>query len=102
MEKKCVVCDKMYFAKRATSKFCSATCRKAYSRSVDDEPVVQEETKLEDDEWFNCAETKTQEEIEAHFTLENFPPVTYHTTGGGGRGSRSPYPMSDPRSKAYL
>lgn len=49
-------------------------------------------------EWFHSACHKTQAEIEAHYTLANFPPVKY----GSGRGSLSPYPMSDSRYKAYV
>lgn len=95
MDKKCTVCDKMYFAKRADSKFCTPACRKRSSRMGDD---LKPETKDE-----QPAEKKpmTQEEIEAHYTLKNFPPVKYYSTNGGGNGSYSPYPASDPRSKAY-
>jgi hypothetical protein len=54
-------------------------------------------------EWFNSAETKTQAEIEAHYTEDNFPSkdIRYHSSGGGGAGSKSPYPKIDPLSRAY-
>lgn len=42
----------------------------------------------------NSAETMTQAEIEAHYTLENFPPIKYYSSGGGGQGSLTP-----PKSK---
>jgi hypothetical protein len=105
MDKKCLVCDKMYHAERSTSKFCSAKCRKAYSRDIKDEPEVEVKTVQQvvpKNEWDNSAETKTQAEIEEHYTLANFPPVKYYSQNGGGSGSRSPYPMSDPRSIPYV
>jgi hypothetical protein len=104
MDKNCTVCDKVYHAERSTSKFCSAACRKAYSRDIKDVPVVVKQPKVVKpvNEWLNSAETKTQEEIEGHYTLANFPLVKYHSSGGGGSGSRSPYPVGDPRSKAYV
>lgn len=98
MEKKCVVCEKVYFAKRATSKFCSSTCRSRFSRDIGTEPITQEAPA---GDWANSAGTKSQAEIEAHYTLANFPPVKYHSTNGGGSGSYSPYPSTDPRCKAY-
>jgi hypothetical protein len=97
MDKRCTVCDKMFYAQRATAKFCNATCRKRYSRDVNDDPIIepaieQPEHKI----------PQTQEEIEAYYTLKNFPRVKYYSLNGGGQGSYSPYPKSDPRSKAYL
>lgn len=105
MDKKCLVCDKMYIAKRADSKFCSSACRKAYSRQVNEDPkVVPSKTvvpkEVSDNEWFNSAETKTQAEIEEHYTLKNFPCNIVYTISGRGT-SRSPYPRSDKRSLAY-
>jgi hypothetical protein len=103
MEKKCLVCDKPFNAKRETAKFCSPTCRVKYSRQVNEDPTPAIETPhIEDTGWFNSAENKTQEEIENHYTLANFPcRQRYHSSGGGGTGSLSPYKMSDPRYKAY-
>lgn len=50
-------------------------------------------------EWSHSACYKTQPEIEARYTLENFPnrKIRY----GSGAGSISPYPKTDPKSKAY-
>lgn len=95
MDKKCIVCDKMFYAQRATAKFCSASCRVKYSRQVADEPVVATEVAEEkvgstDNEWFESAKHKTQAEIEEHYTLANFPPLSYHSSGGGGAGTSSP------------
>lgn len=97
MDKQCTVCGKLYSAKRATSKFCSAACRVRYSRDIQDDPII-ESVKVPTDDWHNSAETKTQAEIEAHYTLEKFPSVVYNI---GGRVRRSPWPQVDPRSKAY-
>lgn len=115
MDKRCTVCDKVYFAKRSTSKFCSATCRKAYSRDIRDDPEIGVKSEKCSDcflelgvvcnkhnPWFNSAETKTQAEIEEHYSLKNFPRVKYYSQNGGGSGALSPYPLSDPRSQAYL
>ncbi len=108
MDKKCLVCDKVFFAKRSTAKFCNDTCRKAYSRDIKDDPVIKfkrsnhSETD-EKNEWLNSAENKTQEEIEAHYTLKNFPSkAKYYSSGGGGSGAISPYPRSNPKSSAYI
>lgn len=103
MEKKCIICDKPFNAKRSTAKFCSPTCRKAYSRQIDDDVTLNDTLKNNvTDEWLNCAETKTQAEIEEHFTLANFPcRARYYGSGGGGSGSLSPYRTDDPRHKAY-
>jgi len=101
MDKMCVICQKMYHAKRADSKYCSAACRKAASRQVSEEPVAKVVPKPVD-EWANSAETKTQAEIEEHYSLKNFPRVKYYSQNGGGSGALSPYPLSDPRSQAYL
>lgn len=49
--------------------------------------------------WFNSAETKTQAEIEAHYTEANFP--SKNIKYGSGAGKKSPYPKTDGRSKAY-
>lgn len=51
------------------------------------------------DEWSHSACHKTQTEIEAHYTLANFPnkKIRY----GSGAGSISPYPKTDKRSEAY-
>lgn len=97
----------------AKGKWCSDKCRKAYARNSDIQPGQNSEnvrlnpdkTQLghvetdnsDKNEWFNSAETKTQAEIEEHYTLRNFPRVKY----GTGTGSYSPYPMKDPRSVAY-
>lgn len=55
-----------------------------------------------ENEWSHSACHKTQEEIETHYTLNNYPfKARYHSSGGGGSGSLSPYNMSDPRHKAY-
>ena len=58
-------------------------------------------TKKSDNDWTNSAQTRTQEEIEAHYTLANFPPVKYYSQNGGGSGAYSPYPQKDPRAAAY-
>lgn len=84
----------MFFAKRSTAKFCSDKCRVKYNRQIDEEQQAEELTKPQ-------KLPQTQEEIEAYYTLKNFPPVKYYSLNGGGSGSYSPYPMSDPRSKAY-
>lgn len=92
MDKNCLVCNNMYYAKRSTSKFCSAVCRVKYSRTdTEQQPGTTQEAK----------KPMTQAEIESYYTLKNFPPVKYYSLNGGGNGSYSPYPMSDPRSKAY-
>ena len=52
-----------------------------------------------DNEWSHSACYKTQAEIEAHYTLANFP--NKKTRYGSGAGSLSPYPKTDPKSKAY-
>jgi len=134
MDKQCLVCQKTFHAERATAKFCSATCRKAYSRDVQDETSVKPTVTTKSDvqgyhkdhfhiykgknkynvgkrlcnkceleidvenEWSHSACYKTQEEIEAHYNLKNFPRIKY----GSGAGAYSPYPKSDPRSRAYL
>lgn len=109
MDKNCVVCDKKYFAKRSSSKFCSAACRVKFSRDAKDDPIVETKRSIsespvvdKDSEWFNSAETKTQVEIEAHYTLKNFPRAKYYSLNGGGAGALSPYPRSNPRSLAYI
>lgn len=100
MDKRCSVCDDVFHATRATAKFCSVKCRVAYNRQVDQEPYTKSAGEV--DEWVNSAETKTQEEIEAHYTLANFPLVKYYSLNGGGSGAYSPYPLSNPRSAAYM
>ena len=53
-------------------------------------------------EWIDSKENKTQQEIEEHYTLENFPrKAKYHSAGGGGTGAISHYPKTDPRYEAY-
>lgn len=110
MDKSCTVCDKKYSAKRSTSKFCSGACRVKFSRDIKDDPIIklkrptlsQSETN-EKNEWFNSAENKTQEEIEAHYTLKNFPSkAKYYSSGGGGSGAVSPYPRYNRKSLAYI
>lgn len=98
MDKRCERCDKMYYAKRSTSRFCSDTCGKAFRRADNiNETVIEAEPKEPEHKI-----PQTQEEIEAYYTLENFPRVKYYSLNGGGTGSYSPYPKNDPRSKAYL
>lgn len=98
-------------------KWCSDKCRMAYKRTFGKaaEPEHLPEQKLPEHEqiqaertnpnkpedWRNSAETKTKAEIEAHYSSANFPVPKYHSVNGGGAGSYSPYPKSDPRSKAY-
>lgn len=136
MDKKCVVCEKMYFAKRKDSIYCSSSCRKKASRSVagsvaertesikqnvadtkqtteqvakqiekDKAQLLAEQVeaeRIESEDWKNSAETKTQAEIEEHYSLNNFSTRhRYYSANGGGAGSFSPYPSSDPRSAAY-
>ena len=87
-------------------KWCSDKCRKDYTRANTDkanEKVGQIEPgqAKSDNDWTNSAQTRTQEEIEAHYTLANFPPVKYYSQNGGGSGAYSPYPQKDPRAAAY-
>ena len=128
MDKTCIICQKQFHAKRATAKFCSATCRKAYSRDIKEgaapikKPIqsvhpkdryimkknytkqlvafcVKCEYELDlDDEWSHAFCWKTAEEREAHYTLKNFP-LRYY--GGGNTWRRSPYPKTEKRSLAY-
>lgn len=103
MDKQCLNCQQMYFSKRADSKYCSAKCRKAANRDMTEDlesELVTDNLSAED--WHNSAETKTQVEIEAHYTLANFPRVKYYTQNGGGSGAYSPYNKYDPRAKAYI
>lgn len=95
MDKQCVVCKNMYLAKRATSKFCSATCRVKYSRDVKTEIIPKPKQVIEKHI------PQTQEEIEEHYTLKNYPLNKYYSVNGGGSGSYSPYPKTDPRSKSF-
>jgi hypothetical protein len=102
--KTCRVCNDEYYAKRATSRFCSTRCRVKYNRDNTEEmkdPVISKEPKVLNEPAQERKIPTTQEEIEAYYTLANFPPVKYHSATGGGSGSHSPYPMNDPRSKAY-
>jgi len=109
----------MYLAKRTTSKYCSEKCRKQANRDIDDDISVPSVTlnaapvtlfhaahyktknnknlcnectyELDiNNEWSHSACYKTQDEIEAHYTLENFPNITYHSSGGGGTGTIAP------------
>lgn len=87
-------------------KWCSDKCRKAYSRAFEGKEVpdyVPKEVKPEPvSGWENSAETKTQEEIESHYTLENFPCNNrYYSANGGGVGALSPYRKTDPRHESY-
>lgn len=105
MIKKCVVCNREFNAKRDTAKFCGPSCRVKYSRQIDETPeiIADTETSITDDDWFNCAETKTQQEIEQHFTLANYPcNARYYGVTGSGYGSLSPYKATDIRHQAYL
>lgn len=112
MDKTCLVCNKKFLAKRNTAQFCSASCRVKFSRQVGDDPTLaklfngrltKDEPDIKDSPWYNSKETKTQEEIEAHYTLENFPcPAKYYSVNGGGSGLNSPFPRSDKRSLAYI
>lgn len=119
MDKKCLVCDDMYLSKRADSRYCSNKCRKAATRQVDNTPVVVTDNKKNvtdnikcdkcgygnynpANEWSHSACHKTQSEIEAHYTLRNFPKAKYYSLNGGGSGALSPYPKSNKRSLAYL
>lgn len=104
MEKRCQVCNKVFFAKRITGKFCSAACRVKASRDVSDESpiIVPIEKAPTENEWLNSAETKTLEERLAHYTLKNFPARKYYSLNGGGSGAYSPYPQSNPLSEAYI
>lgn len=98
MDKQCLVCQKTFNAKRATAKFCSTKCRVAFNRVEE----LDKQEPVKENEWLNSAETKTQAEIEAHYTLANFPPRgKYYSSGGGGSGSLAPYPKTDPRYQAY-
>lgn len=92
-------------------KWCSDKCRKSYVRAFEGkgakvynpDKTKPGHTKSDNqNEWFNSATTKTQQEIELHYTLANLPLVKYHSVGGGGYGANSPYPRSDARSKAYI
>lgn len=112
-------------------KWCSDKCRMAYARTFGGEqapvhnpnrnpnkpehehanpnemsdfepiPAKPEQTRTNDD-WTNSAQTKTQAEIEAHYTLHNFPRNKYYSLNGGGSGALSPYPRTDPRAAAYI
>jgi|GEM_PF-6685055 len=99
-------------------RWCSDKCRMSYKRTFEDNPApIHNPNKVEpeqnpnticptcdyanydpNDEWSHSACHKTQLEIEAHYTLKNFPRLKY----GSGAGSYSPYPKSNPKSKAYL
>ena len=117
MDKNCTVCAKVFSAKRSTAKFCSVACKLKYNRDIKDDTEITQSKPVSavqkcpkcgfgqydpTNEWSHSACFKTQEEIEEHYTLANFPSVKYHSSGGGGSGSRSPYPVGDPRSKAYV
>lgn len=82
----------MYFAKRATSKFCSSNCRVKYNRGIE-EPKIGQVSKPKE---------MTQTEKEEYYTLKNFPAVHYTSSANGGTLRRSPYPRSDKKSLAYL
>lgn len=103
MNKTCTNCGKPI----PRGKWCSDKCRMAYRRAFTgkEAPVfkdaIKETTKIEN-EWFNSATTRTQAEIEAHYTLESFPMLArYYSANGGGSGAISPYRQTDPRHKAY-
>lgn len=113
MDKKCIICNNQFFAKRTDAKFCSASCRVKYSRQVTDDPVMLVlDTKDQptgdlngvDAEGFPLDHTKfTQEQVEAYYTLERFPSNNrYYSLNGGGSGSVSPYLSTHPAYKAYL
>ena len=103
-------------------KWCSDKCRMAYKRTL--QPEHQPEQKAPEQAlpehcvacrplsycgvhkelspWFNSS-TKTQVEIETHYTLANYPAPVYQTIGSTAKGgSLSPYPMTDGRYKAYI
>jgi len=114
MDKKCAVCDKMYFAKRKDSIYCSSSCRKKASRSVagsvaeTTESIKQsvvaveqvakqvekdkaqllveqvEAERVESEDWKNSAEKKTQAEIKEHYSLKNFPSRPRYYSANGG------------------
>lgn len=104
MDKECVTCGKLFAAKRSTAKFCSAACKMKYTRLNEDPTTLSQDVSEEqDDEWFESAKHKTQEEIEAHYTLANFPNrARYYSGNGGGSGALSPYRSDDLRHQAYL
>lgn len=98
-----------------SGRWCGDKCRMAFKRSFgkaeqlpeqkapEHEHSVAEQGKAnKPEDWADSANTKTQAEIEAHYTLANFPRVKYYTQNGGGSGSYSPYSKSDPRAKAYI
>jgi len=108
MDKKCIVCDDMFYAKRNTATFCSATCRVKYSRQVDDTSVKSDVTLNKpntdvDAEGFPLDHTKfTQGQVEQYYTLERFPSrLRYYSAAGGGSGSLSPWPASHPAYATY-
>lgn len=118
MDKQCLNCQKSYHAARASSRYCSATCRKQANRDADEAPTqnipsvnppnpsfhqdhyvtrgnknycTDCDYKLDtDNEWSHSACWRTQEEIEKRYTLENYPHLKYHTSGGGGSGRTTP------------
>lgn len=105
MDKHCIKCDSIYHAERSTSKFCSVACRVKNTRDLLDEEQQSVVSAQPQDKPGLRVEPglkkMTQEEIEQHYTLKNYPPVKYYSLNGGGSGSYSPYPASNPRSAAY-
>lgn len=88
--------------KTKPSKWCSDGCRKDYNRAEKtDKKENGQAGKKKTDKSINTADWMTQEQIEEHYTLKNYPPVKYYSLNGGGAGSYSPYPKSNPKSRAY-
>lgn len=97
---KCAGCGNNFEAKTKRALFCSDKCRASFNRTKSITPLEEKEPSG----WENSAENKTQAEIEAHYTLENFPVeprAKYYSANGGGSGANSPYPAYDKRAAAY-
>ena len=66
---KCLSCDKEYNSKRATSKFCSTSCRKRASRSVTKLSVTDKE-EVSVTEGLTCTHSE-----EKHLTVEDWKDI---------------------------
>lgn len=92
-KRKCQNCNADFKTRLELLKYCSPKCMKL---------AVQSKAPPSS-EWLDSAETKTQAEIESHYTLENFPmSARYYSANGGGTGALSPYKQTDPRYKVYI
>ena len=81
-------------------KWCSDRCRMSYTRTNPNKN--EQEGEQIQPEQANPNINKTDPDApNYYYTIKNFPLPKYHSPGGGGQGSYSPYPQSNPKSLAY-